>query len=372
VLVYDPGEHFFWSDNVIPAVNDGGQRMNSSRYWNTIRSEQDWNRTRDLWDTGSMRVVDHIPGQYHYALGDATGAYSKDKLTRFTREIVYIPEPSLLFVYDRVVSTHPSFRKAWLLHGVNQPSVDQDVTPGEGTKDFTHANTFRFREGSGELLVHSLLPLQRVITRRGGTGNEFYTPGDDHGGRWGTGENWPLEPPEGGPLPQDPKLNKMWKTFWGNDFDKILRSNRKNVVPGNWRIEVSPSVPAAEDFFLHVFEIGDRGKTGQKGVELLDGVNFKGAAFENGPAVLFNSAPTPSSTGEVSLPGLRCNSLLISGLHRDSLYELNFGGLNIASAPSAVLPGVSAGTIRTASNAKGLLRIDGRDLSNLRLRIAVI
>ena len=79
VLVYDPAEKFFWSDNLLPAANDGGQRMDSSRYWNTIRSPEDWNRTRDLWDLGSMRVVDHVPGQYHYAMGDASNAYSRDK-----------------------------------------------------------------------------------------------------------------------------------------------------------------------------------------------------------------------------------------------------------------------------------------------------
>ena len=41
ILVYDPAEKSFWSDNVLPAANDGGQRMDSSRYWNTIRSPED-------------------------------------------------------------------------------------------------------------------------------------------------------------------------------------------------------------------------------------------------------------------------------------------------------------------------------------------
>ena len=41
LLVYDPAEKFFWSDNLLPAANDGGQRMDSSRYWNTIRSPED-------------------------------------------------------------------------------------------------------------------------------------------------------------------------------------------------------------------------------------------------------------------------------------------------------------------------------------------
>ena len=72
----------------------------------------------------------------------------------------------------------------------------------------------------------------------------------------------------------------MWKTFWGEDFDHISRSNRRNVVPGAWRIEVSPLEPAEEDCFLHVIEIADQGTAGLKRVELVDGANVAGAVFE--------------------------------------------------------------------------------------------
>jgi heparin/heparan-sulfate lyase len=371
VLVYDPAEKFFWSDNLWPAANDGGQRMDSARYWNTIRSREDWNRTRDLWDLGSMRVVDHVPGEYHYALGDASHAYSHNKLRLFTRELVYIPGQNLLFVFDRVVSANPAFRKAWLLHGVNQPSVDQDNgKAGAGAQEFRQAKTFRFSEGEGELLVHSLLPKERVITRRGGSGNEFYAPGDDHGGAWGSGENWPLEPPEGAALPEDPKLRRMWKLFWGEDFNKIQPSNRKNVVPGSWRVEVSPASGSEEDLFLHVLEIGSSGKTGSKRVELLDGVGVQGAAFEHGPIVLFNGTGAAIAHAEVSLPDLNCESLILTGLQPDAVYELNLGGLNATSLPGGVLPGVSAGTERLRANSKGILRMARPNLKNLRLRIA--
>ena len=373
ILVYDPAEKFFWSDNVVPAANDGGQRMDSSRYWNTIRSQEDWNRTRDVWDLGSMLVVDHVPGQYHYALGDASNAYGREKLRRFTREILYLPRSGVLIVFDHVVSSNPSFRKAWLLHGVNQPSVDQDVGERmQSAQDFHNASTFRFADGAGELLVHSLLPRERVVTRRGGKGNEFYTPGDDQGGAWGSGESWPLDPAEGGPLPQDPKLRRMWKLFWGEDFNRLLSSNRKNVVPGNWRIEVSPALPAEEDFFLHVLEIGSKGKTGQKRTESLDGSNFHGAAVEGGSIVMFSKVGPMVGFGEVSLPDLACESLIITSLQPNGIYELDFSGLNISSAPGAVLPGVAAGTQRLRANAKGILRVESRQLANLRLRIARI
>jgi hypothetical protein len=371
ILVYDPSEKFFWSQNLLPAANDGGQRMDSSRFWNTMRSPEDFQRTRDLWNLGSMRAVDYVPGQYHYAMGDASNAYSREKLKKFTREVLYVPAQNLLFVFDRVVSTHPSFGKAWLLHGVNEPSVDQDA--GQGTpeaKEFKNASTFRFREGSGELLVHSLLPRERVATRRGGPGNDFYTPGDDHGGPWGTGENWPLEPPEGGPLPKDPKIQHMWKTFWGGDFSIISPSNRKNVVPGAWRIEVSPSLPAEEDFFLHVFEIGNIGATGKKRTELINGLNFLGAASETGPFVLFSTSDSAAQGGEVSLPDLACDSLIASGLLPDAIYELSFTGPNVSSSPAAVLPGVLADMRRLRTNSQGVLRLEHSHLGNLGLRIA--
>jgi hypothetical protein len=209
-----------------------------------------------------------------------------------------------------------------------------------------------------------------VVTRRGGPGHDFYTPGDDHGGAWGTGENWPLEPQEGGPLPQDPKIQHMWKTFWGDDFSKISPSNRKNVVPGAWRIEVSPSLPTEEDFFLHVFEMGNIGTTGKKRMALINGVNFLGAASETGPVVLFSSSDSAAQGGEVSLPDLACDSLIASGLLPDVMYELSFTGLNVSSLPGAVLPGVLTDMLRVRTNGHGVLRLEHPHLRNLGLRIA--
>jgi len=371
MLVYDPSEKFFWSENLLPAANDGGQRMDSSRYWNTIRSANDWQHTRGLWDLGTMRVVDYVPGQYHYALGDATKAYSREKVKKFSREIVYVPPQNLLFVFDSVVSTNPSFRKAWLLHGVNQPLVEQDL--GQGTaesKEFRNASTFRFRENKGELLVHSLLPRERVITRRGGPGQEFYTPGNDTGGPWGSGGNWPLEPEEGGPLPQDPKLVQMWKTFWGADFSRISPSNRRNVVPGAWRIEVSPSMPSEQDFFLHVFEIGDLATTGKQKVALIDGLNFAGAVSAHGPCVLFATAESANHGGEVSLPELPCTSLTLSSLQPNTVYVLRFYGPNVSSSPTAALPGVETEVLHVQTNPHGILHLNKPIAGNLRMHIA--
>jgi len=94
--------------------------------------------------------------------------------------------------------------------------------------------------------------------------------------------------------------------------------------------------------------------------------------LEHGPMVLFSSSGPAVREGEASLPDLDCDSLIITSLRPESIYELNFGGLNISSNPAAVLPGVSAGTARVRANEKGIVRIERGELGNLRLRIAGI
>ena len=141
-------------------------------------------------------------------------------------------------------------------------------------------------------------------------------------------------------MPSDPRLLHMWKAFWGQDLARLESSNRKNVVPGSWRVEVSPSQPAEEDLFLHVLEIGNTGVTGKKPVKLVDGFGMTGAAFDGGPAVLFSSSGQDIRQAEVSFPALHCDSLLLTGLSAESMYELSFSGLNVSDSPDATLPGV--------------------------------
>jgi len=72
----------------------------------------------------------------------------------------------------------------------------------------------------------------------------------------------------------------------------------------------------------------------------------------------------------VSLPDISCDSLIVTSLLPDNVYELSFGGLNVSASPTAVLPGVSAGIERVRTNSKGVLRLERQMLGNLRLRIS--
>jgi hypothetical protein len=366
MLIFDPKEHFFWSQNLMEAANDGGQRMDSSRFWNTLRSQEDWDKTRDLWDVGQMKIVDNVEDAkggraYNYALGDATRAYSLHKLRAFTRQLLYLPDMDVLLVFDRVVSTDPGFRKTWLLHGVNVPWVEGAGTPSsDGEEIFGNAGRFRFQEGEGETLVYTLLPANHVTARRGGAGHEFWTPGDASGGSWGSGRNWALEPAEGGSLPDDRVERAMWEKFYDNDIPRIKRSNRRNVVPGSWRVEVSPAKPLLEDHFLHLFEIGDRGKTGRLSVELLQGLGIAGAGFsvtgEAGIIALFPAQEAKLDYVEVTLPSFPCHTIWVAGLDADRRYDLELAGSNLASGDAAA-PGVPLRSQEIRANKHGVAQV---------------
>ncbi len=359
LLVYQPGETFFWGENRWPAANDGGQRMDSSRFWNSVRSLEDWDRTRDLWDRCRLEPFEAAP-EYSYARADATRAYQPSKLDRFTRELVHLRGPDVLVVLDRVRATDPAYRKTWLLHGVSQPKVEAKgvgTSAGHGGTSYGPASLVTFEDGQGRLRVHPLLPRERDVVVRGGPGNDFWTPGDERGGAWGSGQNWPLDPPEGGPLPDDPYLRKMWLTFW-DGIEKLSPSNRRAVVPGGWRMETSPATAAREDVFLHVLEIGDRDAKPARRVVAVEGSGLTGAAIEGEAAVLFADA----TGGEATLPDVATRRLLVLGLEPRASYDLQ--------VTSAFAPGSPVWCASAPAGAEGTLYLpwDGVRDGRLRLR----
>jgi hypothetical protein len=363
LLVYKPGEEFFWAGKRWKAANDGGQRMDSSRFWNSIRGLEDWRRTRDLWEGGRMEAVDGLPGHYAYARGNASRSYDSSKLERFVRQFCYLPGENRVIVYDQVKSTDPHYKKVWLLHGVQEPVVEAasgkpGKQTGHGGTAFSDPASFSFSEQQGILYVHSLLPREREVVKRGGPGWEFWTPGDAQGGEYGTGQNWPLIPAEGGALPEDPYLRSMWKTFWGESFNRILRSNVKAVVPGAWRMEVSPAKPAQEDEFLHVLEIGDLASFHPAEVRLAEGKNLKGAFIAGGTAVLFAAGVPDLNEREIRTPDVAARALLILGVKPDTHYELQMTG-----------PGMPPVIHRVESNASGNVFLREAVPKNVRLRV---
>jgi len=198
ITVYDPSETFPsspWAGGPPGAANDGGQlRLTGAERVEEVTPD-------NRWDIGRLVVYRHEP-QFTYAVGDATKSYSATKLKLFLRHFLYLP-PDLFVVLDQVTATDASFRKAWLMHTVNEPQVEGSLT--------------RVTNGDALLLCRTVLPESPSIAKIGGPGKE----------RWVDGRDWP----------------SLEKKEWPPEA-------------GAWRVEVSPPRPSQEDLFLHVLHVG--------------------------------------------------------------------------------------------------------------------
>jgi hypothetical protein len=163
----------------------------------------------------------------------------------------------------------------------------------------------------------------------------------------------------------------MWKTFWGDDFEKLLPSNTRAVVPAAWRVEISPAKPAKEDLFLNVLEIGDKGDARAPKVELVDGSNLIGALVQGGTVVLFATADDVVTDGEVTIPNVETANLLISGLKPHATYELQMTG-GRANWRGGLFNGILAGTYIARANDSGVLFVEFKGQKDGRLRLRML
>ena len=180
----------------VPVPNDGGQRE-------LLASE-----------LLEMKETD----DYVYLASDATKSYHKDKAELVVREFIYCM-PDVFVVFDRVVASKPEFPKTWLIHTVDEPQMISD-------KEFFETSR------AGKMICRTLFPQNAKLEKIGGPDKQF----------WSDGRNWPL------PIltPEDYGYSK-----------------RFNIPPatwpqiGQWRMEVTPGMAAAEDRFMHIIQVGD-------------------------------------------------------------------------------------------------------------------
>jgi hypothetical protein len=198
ILVDDPEETW-------PAIragkvtgNDGGQHHDWPHHNGAVGDPQQWQRERSLYDIGNITAfADH--GKHVYIAADCTKAYRASKLESFVRQIIYM-RPGTFVILDRVVSTKPDYRKTWLLQAMKQPEPMG--------KQLVVTN------GAGRLFVETLLPAEAKVNVV--RGEDLY--------RYGERTYAPKR--DTGPAPE-------------------------------CRVEISPSRPQKEDFFLHVLTAVD-------------------------------------------------------------------------------------------------------------------
>lgn len=198
ILVRDPCE--VWPQMRAGPVtsNDGGQWHPWPHHNGAVVDAAAWKQGRGLYDIADITAFED-QGSYVYVAGDCTRAYCPDKLSLFTRQIVFL-RPDTFVVFDRVRSMEARFRKTWLLQAMKTP----ERTP-EG---------WVVTNGSGRLFVQTLLPKEPDI--RLVSGSHLYSY---------AGRSYPPAR-NTGPAPE-------------------------------CRIEISPSEAAVEDCFLHVLTATD-------------------------------------------------------------------------------------------------------------------
>lgn len=216
ITVYDPNETFDtrrWAKFAI--ANDGGQRMPNR--WQEPAEYSDLTEEKN-----GYRIAEVIAHENHndfsYLKGDLTKAYS-DKLKEYERSFLFLnlhdnAHPAAMIVFDQVTSSNPAFRKAFLLHGLEQPTLHGNQTVFKDT-----------RPGyTGKLICETLLPPPEdtTITPIGGKPDEVLVD------------------------------NKPYKV--------AVRPGTINEG-GGWRVEISPKTPRETDYFLNVLQVGDHSPT---------------------------------------------------------------------------------------------------------------
>ena len=254
MLIYNPNEQFKWHGQTIS--NDGGQRYPNDAI-EPENLEVLLNKDYKIADVLAQDFgPDTLQPAYTYIKGELKQAYT-DKVKGFTRSFVFLnlnkeldfnfdtnayPKdthtvPAALIVFDKVDASNKDFKKTWLLHCVEEPTI-------EGNKTSVKRNEKGY---NGQLINTTLLPLPNnlIINKTGGKGNEFTV----------NGQNYPQ------------------RTVADNN------SNDSAV----WRLEISPKNASESDNFLNVMQVMDydNGKNKELPIEKIETEQFVGVKISD-------------------------------------------------------------------------------------------
>lgn len=207
LTVYDPNEPTY-----LMTGNDGGQKARQvtvvNSYEELMSDENKRAETHGIY----IGPNENTP-EFSYLKTDLSAAYT-DKVDNYQRSMVFMDlfdedYPAAFVVFDHVKSSDKNFKKAWLLHSEQEPTVEGNTT-----------TIVRDTDGfNGKLVNQTMLPQAYAIEKIGGEGHEFEV----------NGKNYP------------------YKTA----------AERNGSDSGNWRIEVSPAKANTEDTFLNAMYVTD-------------------------------------------------------------------------------------------------------------------
>ncbi len=199
-----------------------------------IPSLNEWLRNQHAglhYEAGDILSFRSSGDRFAYISADITAAYNSTryaepgnaaKVSSVVRKLAYLWEPNALVVFDRVVTTDPSYSTQWLLHTPAKPETESEVLlAGESADDGileTPDTWSRTAYESGTLVHQVLLPADPRILKIGGPGHRHYV------------------------------------TISGEGKDLAPSSPQTDLHPsyGLWRTEVADTANAQEHVFLNI------------------------------------------------------------------------------------------------------------------------
>ena len=256
MLIYDPAESDGTGDYT--DVMDGGQKTHGSgrEPWDFKTIEEDY----DSWYAAEVEAQEIDPEnpvtpEYTYIKGDLKRAYS-NKIREFKRSFMFFnledsEVPAALVVFDKVTSSNKTFKKTWLLHGLEKPEVNGNQTVFRRTYE-SPVTPSRY---NGKMIVDTMLPAKDDA-------NIEIVGGEEEG----------------------------WSLVNGVDYTGYKAAS--HVDEGNtYRMELSPKTEKETDYFLNVIQVSDNDKNYYLKPTMLETNLFYGAVIKD-RAVLFSKSGT--------------------------------------------------------------------------------
>ena len=234
ILVRDPDEPYR-PGSVWDGQNEGGQVVNSGGPIEQYNAGAPINFEELLKDGKQVELLGHgfgpdkIEPDYSYLKGDMAKAYHfnylkvKPKVEQAVRAFTFLNlkndnVPAALIVFDKVTARKADFKKRWLLHSIDEPNVNSDIT--------TVVRTATFNDYSGKMVNQTILPKadNLSITKIGGKGKGY------------------------------------WVESANKNYALIEEEAIERFEAGRWRIEVSPLQQNKTDLFFNVIQVMDNNK----------------------------------------------------------------------------------------------------------------
>ncbi len=242
LLVRKPGEV---TDRKRHQYNDGGQRLVFST-GSAISTLAEWREEAvpgKEYYCSSIESFASEKGVFDYVAADLTPAYNSTvycipgqtpKVSRVTRQFLYLREPEAVLVVDLIEKTDPAWRSKWLLHSFDKAMTkNEKVLAGDGKNGILESRDPRavVTNGDGRLVIDALLPREHRWLKIGGPDYCFFVENDTNDRNTFAGKN-----------------------MTDGHSAKALRRN-----PIQWRLELEPLKDEKIDRFAVLMHIGNKG-----------------------------------------------------------------------------------------------------------------